>query len=132
MKEQNLDKLIDNLNKNMNIYLENKKHSLEIDINKLKLISPLNLINNNQNRLNELVLNLNNIVDKLLSNTKHNLDYLINTLKLVNPLNILSNGYSLVKLDDKVLKSSKDLKINDKINIKLHEGEILAKVEEIK
>ena len=132
MKEQTLDKLIDNLNKNMNVYLENKKHNLELDFNKLKLISPINKINNNKNELNEIVINLNNVVDKILNNTKHNLDYLINTLKLVNPLDILSNGYSLVKLDDKVIKSSKDLKIDDKINIKLHEGEIIAKVEEIK
>ena len=61
-----------------------------------------------------------------------NLYYIINTLKLVNPLNILSNGYSLVKLNDKVIKSSKDLKLDDKLNIKLHDGEIIAKVEEIK
>jgi len=132
MKEQNLDKLLDNLNKSMNVYLDNKKHILEININKIKLISPISLINNNQNKLNELVLNLNNVIDKVLSNTRYNLDYLINTLKLVNPLNILSNGYSLVKLDDKVIKSSKDVKIDDKINIKLHDGEIMAKVEEIK
>ena len=58
--------------------------------------------------------------------------YLINTLKLVNPLNILSNGYSLVKKGDKLIKSSKDLKVNDTINIKFHKGEIESIVREIK
>lgn len=132
MKEQTLDKLIDNLNRNINVLLENKKHNLEIDLNNLKLVSPDKLILNSQNKINELKNNLNNIIDKKLINTKHNLDYIINTLKLVNPLNILSNGYSLVKVNDKVIKSSKEINVNDIVNIKLYEGEILAKVEEIK
>lgn len=132
IKEQKLDKLIDNLNKNINIYLDSKKHILEIDLNKLKLVSPDKLIINNQNIISELKNKLNNIIDKQIINTKHNLDYMINTLKLVNPLNILSNGYSLVKLNNKVVKSSKDLKLDDLVNIKLHDGEIVAKVEEIK
>ena len=90
------------------------------------------IINDNKNKLKELVVSLNNIVDKDLNNKKYQLDYLINTLKLVNPLNILSNGYSLVKKDDKIIKSSKDLKKGDKINIKFHEGEIESIVREIK
>lgn len=132
IKEQKLDKLIDNLNRNITNILSNKKHSLEIDKNKLKVINPINLINNSESKLKEIVVNLNNIMDKKITNTKHNLEYLINTLKLVNPLNILSNGYSLVKLEDKVIKSSKDLKINDEINIKLHDGEVIGIVKEIK
>ena len=132
MKEQKLDKLIDNLNRNINVILENKKHNLEISINKAKLINPLSIINTNENKLKELISNLNNIIDKILSNERHNLEYIINTLKLVNPLNILSNGYSLVKLNDKVIKSSKELKENDEINIKLHDGEVIGIVKEIK
>ena len=132
IKEQKLDKLLEDLNKNMQIILDNKKHLLEIDVNKIKLMSPTNIINDNKNKLKELVISLNNIVDKDLNNKKYQLDYLINTLKLVNPLNILSNGYSLVKKGDKLISSSKDLKVNDKINIKFHEGEIESIVREIK
>ena len=132
MKEQTLDKLIDNLNKNMNVYLGNLKHNVEIDLNKLKLVSPDKLIINNKNIINDLKNRLINIIDKQIINTKYNLEYIINTLKLVNPLNILSNGYSLVKLNDKVIKSSKELKVEDKLNIKLYDGEVIAKVEEIK
>ena len=132
IKEQKLDKLLEDLNKNMQIILDNKKHLLEIDLNKIKLMSPFNIINDNTNKLKELVVNLNNIIDKDLNNKQYQLDYLINTLKLVNPLNILSNGYSLVKKGDKLISSSKDLKVNDKINIKFHEGEIESIVREIK
>ena len=132
IKEQKLDKLIEEANKNIQIILDNKKHLLEMNLNKVKLMSPSNIIINNKNKLKELVVNLNNVMDKDLNNKKYQLDYLINTLKLVNPLNILSNGYSLVKKGDKLIKSSKDLKVNDTINIKFHKGEIESIVREIK
>ena len=99
--------------------------------NKIKLVSPINLINNNLNKVKEVKINLNNIMEKRLLNIEHNLDNLINTLKLVNPLNILSNGYSLVRKKDKVIKSIKEIKKDDEVNIKLYEGEFIAQVKEI-
>lgn len=132
IKEQKLDKLIDNVNKNINIYLDSKKYNLNMVINKLKLVSPTEIIEKNRNLLNEYKIKINNSIDKQILTSRHNLEYMINTLKLVNPLNILSNGYSLVKLNDKVIKSSKEVKLDDLINIKLHDGELVAKVEEIK
>ncbi len=132
IKEQKLDKLIENLNYNIKNILENKRYELQIASNKVKLLSPLNLINNNYNILKEININLNNLMEKRIIKTKHELDTLINTLKLVNPLNILSNGYSLVRVEDKVIKSVKDLKLNEEINVKLYEGEFTATVKEIK
>ena len=55
----------------------------------------------------------------------------MNTLKLVNPLGILDKGYSLVELNNKIIKSSKDVQINDILDIRLHEGNIKAEVKKI-
>ena len=132
IKEQKLDKLIDNLNKSILINTDNKRHKLELLYNELKLVSPENMIMKNHNKVSDLKKLLHNIIDKKIIMTKHNLDYVINTLKLVNPLNILSNGYSLVRVGENVIKSSQDLKIDTKINIKFYDGEIEARVEEIK
>ncbi len=131
LKEQKLDKLIDNLNHNMINNLNTNKHNLEIMISKVKLISPENLILNKKSILNEYRINLNNIIDRKLNNTKHKMEYLINSLNLVNPLNILSKGYSLVNFNDNLVKSADDLKVNDKINIKFAKGEVKAIVKEI-
>ena len=109
IKEQKLDKLLDNLNHNY-----------------------LRILDYNTNYLKKLVTDVNNIMDKRIIKEKNSFEYLLNTLKLVNPLNILSNGYSLVKKDDKIIKDIKDLKIDDEISIKLFKGEIKAKVKEIK
>ena len=54
-----------------------------------------------------------------------------NKLDLLNPLNILSKGYSVVTLGDDVIKSSKKVKVNDEVNVRLHEGKIKAVVKEI-
>ena len=56
---------------------------------------------------------------------------IVNTLKLVNPLGILEKGYSLVTKDERALKSSKDLQVNDHIHVRLHEGSVEATVSKI-
>ena len=55
----------------------------------------------------------------------------INKLNLLNPLNVLSKGYSLSKVDDKLIKSTKDVKENDKVSIKVIDGEINTVVKEV-
>ena len=54
---------------------------------------------------------------------------LLNKLNLLNPLSVLSKGYSVVNKDGKAVKDIKDVKVKDKINIKLHKGTIDAIVE---
>lgn len=131
MKEQKLDQLIDNLNHNFKLLLNDKINIIENIKNNLKILNPSNIILNYHSNINENTIKLNNIINKTLDNKKYNLDYLINSLKLVNPLNILSKGYSIIKKDDKIIKNSKDVKIKDKITIKLHKGNIKAEVKEI-
>lgn len=131
LKEQKLDKLIDNLNHNIVNNLNNNKHNLEIITAKTKLINPLNMINNKKSIINEYRINLNNLIDKKLTNVTHKIEYAINSLNLVNPLNILSKGYSLVRINNNIIKESTSLKVNDEISIKFHKGEVKAKVKEI-
>lgn len=130
-KEQKLDSYIDTLNNNINKRLEN----YQLIINNLKnsyvLKNPLSLFEIKKEKLifNEKTLysNIKNIVLK----NDHNYKLLINTLKLANPLGILEKGYSLVTKDKELIKTSSDLKENDIINIKLHQGSVLASVKEV-
>ena len=55
---------------------------------------------------------------------------LIEKLQLLNPLNILQKGYSITYKDDKVIKKCDEVKANDLIKIKLHDGIIDAIVKE--
>ena len=50
----------------------------------------------------------------------------------LNPLNILSRGYSLVKANEKIIKSSDEVNQGDEIEIKLYKGSLVGTVKEIK
>ncbi len=109
VKEQKLDSLIDTLNKDIKNILADKENKLSKIMMSVVIQNPHNLIK-----------------DK-----KVKFDLLVNTLKLVNPLGILDKGYSLVELNNKIIKSSKDVQINDILDIRLHEGNIKAEVKKI-
>jgi exodeoxyribonuclease VII large subunit len=74
---------------------------------------------------------LNKIIKSNLSDNQHRYDILLNKLDLLNPLNILSKGYSVVTVGNDVVKSSKKVKVNDEVHVRLHEGKIKAVVKEI-
>lgn len=129
LKEQRLDKLMDLLNRNIIKILDLKKYNLNINFNKIK--SPKNLLEIKNKELKENI-NLAKInILKLMDLKKHKYDFYVQTLKLVNPLNILSNGYSLTIKDNKIIKSIKDININEEVTIKLSDGEFISKVKEI-
>ena len=106
IKEQKLDILIDNLNKSINKLLEN---------NKIKLYT----------YSNSYVLNNPEILYKYSS---QRLDHIISKLEVLNPLNTLNRGYAIVKKEDKVLSSIKDVKEDEVITIALKDGNIESKI----
>lgn len=109
VKEQKLDVLIDKANKNIK-----------------------DVIKNNEIRLNKVLMSY--VVKNpyvLIDEKKQKYSLLLNTLKLVNPLGILEKGYSLVEVNGSIIKSSRDVNIDDCITVKLHEGSIKAVVKEI-
>ena len=108
-KEQKLSGLLNTLNSII-------QNNLQYKINKYTYITENHIINNPES----LFINFQN---------KYNL--ILNKLELLNPISILSKGYSVVKLDDKIIKSIDNIKIGDNLNIKLHQGEIKAKVEKV-
>lgn len=84
-----------------------------------KIADQLLLIHNLEISMGKTCLNMLNGVDK-------DLDGSINKLILLNPLNVLSKGYSLTYLGNKVVRKASEVKENDKLRIKLSDGEIKA------
>ena len=95
--------------------------------------------------------NLDKSVNKILDNTKvrlytvknsyilnnpsmlykyssQRLDHIISKLEVLNPLNTLNRGYAIVKKEDKVLSSIKDVKEDEVITIALKDGNIESKI----
>lgn len=110
IKEQKLDNIIDKLNTCMNAVIYTAKSKLEIIENSIIFKDPSILYKDKQKKTN----------------------HLIEKLELLNPLNALKRGYSITKKDNKCITSIKDIKKDDNINVMIKDGEIKAKVMEVK
>ena len=53
-------------------------------------------------------------------------------LEMLNPLRIMGRGFSYLTLDDKVVKTSADLKVGATVNLHLADGQALAKILEVR
>ena len=102
IREQKLDTIINKLNS----YIT---HKLDISVSRYESIIT-----------NHILVN----PEELFIKNKNSLELFINKLELLNPLSVLSKGYSLSTVNGKVIKSVKDVKVNDEVNIKLIDGEI--------
>ena len=109
IKEQNLDFLIDNLNKEIKNILDN---------NRIRLYKTMS----------SYVLTNTDIMYKF---KMQNLEHLINKLDVLNPMNTLKRGYSIVKKDNKVISDIKNVCVDDMINVSIKNGIINAKVVEV-
>ena len=110
IKEQKLSNTIDKLNNYIINYLDNKNIKLDNIKSSHILVNPTKIYENKQNKY----------------------DHLIEKLEVLNPLNTLKRGYSITKMNNKVVKDINNLKVDDSINISLSNGNIDAKIINIK
>ncbi len=116
LKEQKLDTLIELLNKGMQKKISDNEMKLNTIKNNMVLKRPLASFEIKKNNLENYQVKINEYIKRHLEKKEHETTLLVNTLKLVNPLNILDKGYSLVAKENKIIKDSNDLEIEDKIN----------------
>jgi len=109
IKEQNLDHLMDKLNKEMKLIIDNAKLRLSKNINSYVLTNP----------------------EILYKFKKQSLMNLIGKLDVLNPMNTLKRGYAIVKSDNKVISDISKINKDDLINIDIQNGSISAKVVEV-
>ena len=106
VKEQNLDNLIDKINRIIKVFIDNSK----VELFKYQ---------------NSYVFNNPEIIYKF---KKQNLDNIIGKLDVLNPMNTLRRGYAIIKKEDNVISSIKKLNKDDEIKINVSDGIIDAKV----
>ena len=106
VKEQNLDNLIDKINRIIKVFIDNSK----VELFKYQ---------------NSYVFNNPEIIYKF---KKQNLDNIISKLEVLNPMNTLKRGYAIIKKEDNVISSINNLNQDDEIKINVSDGIIDAKV----
>ena len=131
-KEQKLDILIDKLNSLISNKISNNTNKLNQLLIKIKGLSPSEKIDYNIEKIKQLEKNLNNSMSNII---KFKTKELINSqtkIELLNPTNILDKGYSIVKINNKIIKSKNDVKINDNLDIILKDGMLNSEVKGVK
>jgi exodeoxyribonuclease VII large subunit len=131
-----LSNYINQLNIRSNEYINNLIKLLKQRLDKYKtsyvLSNPLAPFEVKTQMLDGLYERLNRYIkDILFVKYKNTLELNINKLELLNPLNVLKKGYSISSVNDKPIKSIKDVKKDDKVTIKVIDGEINTVVKEI-
>ena len=96
------------------------------------LSNPMSIYEIKEQKLDNLIDKSNTIINLYMNNKNNKYTNLINKLSVLNPLNTLKRGYSISKIDNKVISDIKDVKVNDTLNIKVSNGEIISTVKEIK
>lgn len=68
-----------------------------------------------------------------LGNQRHRFERSLEGLDRLSPLNVLRRGYSIARAlpNYNILKDVKGLKVGDRINVKLHQGEIIGQIKEL-
>ena len=89
---------------------------------------PFRDINENYIKIDNYIKRLENVIKNKQKEEKTKYIELISKLDTLSPLKTLIRGYSIIEQDSKIIKSVKDLKTGDKINIKLVDGNKEAKV----
>jgi len=133
-----IDALTITLNKYKNNYILNNPLSIyEVKEQKLdNLIDKLNMMFKNDIEKNTTKIeNISNKLDMLMKNNisknENKIENVITKLELLNPLHILSKGYSVTKLNDKIIKDASFVKTGDIVNIKLNKGTIISEVKDV-
>ena len=108
IKEQKFDNLYEKINMIMSNILTTERNNLEYYYDKLRIS-----------------------IEKDLDKKKNNYLSYLNKLEVLNPLLTIKRGYSISKVDGKVVSSIKNIKKNDKLEVELTDGYITANVTNI-
>lgn len=126
IKEQNFDYLYEKLIIAINNIIKNKQ-------DRLNLLKKNYIFTNPKMLYMEKVYNYNDLINKLRHAIKVNLDYntnlytnLLGKMEVLNPIKTLKRGYSISRINEKVIQSVKDVKANDNIKIEVCDGIIDA------
>ena len=124
IKEQKLDILYDRINTNIRIKLDNSYKIIDKYKSNYILNNPRVLYENKFDKLSSLSTDINSSIKRIIENNGKRLDTLKIKLELLNPKNVLDKGYSILYKDGKIIKNTKDIVLDDNLNVIISDGNI--------
>lgn len=120
------------LYRQMDRVLRRKKQQAEQMEMRLKYLSPANRIREKRTYSIQLEERLENRMQTILRDRRHTLELYIERMKAVSPLEKLNSGYSYVEAaDGKTIRSVTQVREGDSLRIRVSDGMIDSKVEQV-
>ncbi|MGM8214075.1 exodeoxyribonuclease VII large subunit [Bacillaceae bacterium W0354] len=136
-KEQDLDRLLNELSKNLKRLLDKKHLVKEHLYEKLIRNQPTNILSIKKQELAFKNVELERATKAIINQSTQKFEQQINKLTILNPLQTMKRGYSITYQEDgRIIKSTKEVSPGDAIKVHLSDGRLDCQVwgieEEIK
>ena len=129
---QHLDTLMEKLNTTILKKIDVSKLTLEHLKSSYIFKNPNSLYEEQKEDLYVLNYRLYQSMKNVVIKEKNNLNNVINKLTLLNPLTILDRGYNIAYKDNEIVKTVSSIQVNDNLKIKMCDGELMVRVNEVK
>lgn len=129
---EKLAQLDTGLQKAMQVDLMKKTSQLQKLYGTVQQHSPKKALAFHRRELEVSTLQLTRAAEQFVAKQKQQFGASVRTLEALNPLAILSRGFTVAYKEDKVLKSSADLKPNDTVTLSFYDGKVTAEVKDVK
>lgn len=93
--------------------------------------NPKSVLKHKRDILNNDSLRLNMLIQSIITAKKHQFDMKKSQLEALNPLAIMDKGYSINRVNDKILTDISDVKSGDTLVTELKNGKVVSKVMEV-
>ena len=108
------------------------KNKLDILLGSYIFKNPERLYEVKMQKVDTLVEKLIMLSKNILENKTYKYNYLLDKLETLSPIKTLKRGYSITKIDNKIIETVKNIKPGMHINTTLEDGEIISEIMEVK
>ena len=120
------------LNNNLLSNLREKKNKLEALKSSYILRNYLGSVVDKNNLLIEREENLKKVISNIFMKKNHLLEVRLEKIRSLNPEGILKRGYTITKVDNRVVRGIEKLEVGKNLEIIYHDGRVISRIEEIK
>ena len=129
---QRVDQLQLRLKPSINTQLVRQQQKVLEQVHRLEQLSPINKIHRYQDRLLQLEKLLRSQMAVVYDAKVAEVKRLSEALLMLDTSRIVARGYAIVKKEDTVLSSAKDLKKTDQVTLMMRDGQVELEVKDVK
>ena len=120
-----------NMTKRINYIFNEAKMRLSNYDRIIESRNPLVILKHKKDYLGNDVIKLNMLINNIIISKKHQFELYKSALNSLNPLQIMDKGYSINRVNGKILTDIKSVKVGDKLTTELKNGKVVSEVMEV-